>query len=346
MITSETSKIQEYNDIADTLLKAAGYSLEDDNSVKCSFKDICQKVYDTSNCDSTKCRMLKDLKFDTLDVNILEELKRRLKIKNTTEMKGIEIACPRALQTHAKIHKLCNNSTCHFFSKRMAFHCMLLHCSVFFPEEDIPNRVIEVSTGMSSNILDRYKQLSIFYIRMYLILFKYCLENLKLDYNLTFQTKYVFELLQAQKYSDQSSIDCCPNCGAVAKVKVVSKKIGNTEKYVNSIKVECLCNSSKEIRDKRLRYADKWKQLLMKSKKVGFNDYSYIELLSIHRHDFFSKQFVRSMLSEINISNVHLYDIPIGYILKSYIQLFGKIDSNNFGLTTSTVNKLTRLFTS
>ena len=338
----------DYNDIADALLQASGYNIYGvDKQIHCAFSNLCTKYYENHKCDTQNCKILKDIKYGTLDKNLHKNLLKKLNIDNINEESGLSVQCPRAVQSHTHINKFCTNTKCHFFSKKMSFHCILLHCRTFFPDEERPQRVIEIATGLSSRVLDRLNKLSIYLIRIYLILFKYGLENLKLDYTLTFQTKYVYELLQCHKNYDIPSIECCSNCGAVLEdKKVIKKKIKNSKEFYLQHQNNCNC-SNPDVLQIRKDLEKKWKNNISPDfkEKANYYNLSYKKLYKTYKEDIFCRDFVRYLISKINVNGVYLKDVPIGFILKSYVLLFNEFDASNLGLSYKHGSLLLKNFT-
>lgn len=340
--------LEDYGSIANDLLEAAGYSiygekLEDVSpSLGCAFHGFCLNYYkedvSSGGCDKNNCKLLTDLKTGNVSPQVREELTKKLNIsKSSITEDGITLTCPRSLQAKATIYENCTNKKCQFFSKKMAFSCLLLHAKTFFPDEEIPRRVVEVATGLSSRTLDRYNKISIYLARVYLILLKYSLENLKVDYSLTFQTNYIHELLKSG--NSGNIIECCPKCGAyVARTYTVKQKVKNYmhDYYTKDYKCDCV-NSS--LLEERQRHSQEWKDLLEKSSNLpsinnNIEKLSYRKFHTQYKSLLFSRELVLYLISRVNINNLHLADVPLGFILKSYAEMFGEFDPGNLGMNT------------
>ena len=327
----------DYAEMADKLLESAGFY----ETFSCKMQDVCKKYYKIDKCTKENCYLLNDIRNDNVPDEVWKKLAKNVSI-STTNLVGDELICPRSLQSMSKIIKRCENKSCHFYSNTMAFHCMLLHGKAFFPDEDIPRRAKEVCTRMSEKTLDEYEEIGIYLMRVYLILFKYGIENLKMEYKLSeFQTKYVYKFLECI----DGVIETCPKCGAVVKSRVKKKvKIGNsTECYFHS-EISCGCEDP-EVLKRRLEVVHAWKKML--ENEDYSKDLLKISYRKLNRSlgDRIGKiQFMRFLLSEFNFDGLYLKQLPIGYVLRAYKLLFGKFIPANFGLTRKNGNLLINLF--
>lgn len=326
--------LTQLSDIADALLEKAGYF----ESFSCKMREECEKYYKHLKCSENFCQLLTDIQHDKVPDTLWNELEVFNFIKNE---KGVHLVCPRSIQK-SKIIKRCENKNCHFYSTTMAFHCILLHSRAFFPDEDIPSRVKEVGTGLSTKKIEMYKEVSVYLMRIYLILFKYGIENLKMEYRLNeFQTKYIYKFLDCV----DGGIDTCPKCGAVvSKTKKTLIQIKNTDEKYEYYQDNCSC-SDPEIFRKRIEVIKMWRKYLENT------DYSEKILSSSYRRfnqvldDNISKKYLmRFLLSTFNFDGLYIKHLPIGYVIRAYKILFGKLVPANFGLTQKSINMFVNLF--
>jgi hypothetical protein len=323
---------------ADELLKKAGFSSIEDPA--CPMVAFCNKHLDTTKCNEDYCILLKNIRNNTLSKNAWVELANQIEII-PNQIEGTQLTCPRSIQSHAKITKFCTNTECHFNSEKMAFHCLLLHGRAFFPNDDIPARVKEVCTSLTSDKLNYYVNISVQLMRIYLILFKYGIENLKMDYTLEkFQTKHIYKLL-----NNEAIIECCPKCGAIVKKREKQKiQIKNSDEYYFQDVCNCDC-SDVTVYEKRMQVLASWKKMLSSTE---FDDKlltaRYDEFDNLVGNNFSRINFMRYLLSNFNFDGLYLKQIPIGYMLRAYKLLFGKFDPSNFGLSKKIGNLMINLF--
>lgn len=327
------STLKNFTEIADEYLKRSGYFNN------CRMLENCREYYDISKCSLNNCQLLKDIKTESVPKKLWNYISELISFK---EKEGSQLICPRSIQSHSKIIKRCDNKSCHFYSTTMAFHCMLLHGKAFFPDEDLPRRVKEVCTGLNEKRLSEYEDIIIYLMRVYLILFKYGIENLKMEYRISeFQTKYIYKFLECV----DGTIETCPRCGAIIKSRVCKKvKIGNSSEYYVHNEAHCLCEDQK-VFEKRMEVIEAWRKILEN------NDYSekilnssYRRFNSIIDEKVGKIQFMRFLLSKFNFDGLYLKQLPIGYVLRAYKILFGKFIPANFGLSRKSANLLINLF--
>lgn len=322
----------DFAEIADKLLEKSGFF----NNFTCKRTDICKDFYDISKCSKDNCSLLKDIRNEEVPQKLLKKISN-----NALSVTGIKLTCPRSIQSRSKIIKRCVNASCHFYTPNLAFHCMLLHGKAFFPDEVIPRRVKEVGTALTDKQLSDYEIISVYLMRIYFILFKYGLENLKMEYRLdNFQTKYIYKFLECIG----ENIETCNICGAVIKSKPKKVKIANSLDYYIHNEYSCSCKNP-EILKKRKEAISFWHTLL--------NNHDYPEsslsfpYKKFHRtlgKKFNKTQVMRFLLTNFNFDGLYLKQIPIGYVLRAYKVLFGKFIPANFGLTKKNGNLFINLF--
>lgn len=329
---------------ADALLLSKGFDVNGEETFsECMLQEVCYQHYAKAiNC--TKCILLDDLKKGNLPSDLTKLISSKLKTDGVLTKSGLSLTCPRSISKCNPITKSCTNLTCPFYSDKMAFSCLLLHGKVFFPDDEVPDRAKMVATNLSSRILERYRTLSIYIMRIYLIIFKYCVEVLNLNFDTDFDSGYIFDVLQSNREYDQ--IIFCPKCGAIVNTETVSLKIKNTSENVAQQISICSC-SNPDIYTKRIEYNKKWRRFLNKPRfedKPSIVNIGYRELYNAYRENFFAKNFITFIISQISVAGVRLEDIPLGYVLKSYISMYGVLDSANFGLPEDVGSTLYKLF--
>lgn len=349
--------------IADQLLVSAGFDIHGNDTktiaTTCGYNNVCKKYFNISECDpNNNCHILRGISSGTLPKAVYNDIKP-LVIKNkdtntsssTEEVEvydDINLNCPRTMQSRFQIQNKCTNYRCQWNSKKMAFNCILLHSRAFFRDAPIPDRVLNIATGFSNRVYDRYNKLSIYFIRMYLILLKYVMENMKVDYSLLFHTQQIYDFFHFHSPKpDSDYVECCPRCGAYLNSKrLVSINIKHANEAHIIRDTSCTC-SNKNVLDRRLKYTEKYRSLLTKERypdKPKLGDCSYQEFYTAYKDQFLSRSLIFHVLSHVKINDTTLADVPLGFLLKAYTLMYGEFDALNFGLETVVGNKLYNTF--
>ena len=274
----------------------------------CRFLTVCQVVYEQSwtGCSKTietyqRCKLLRDARQGKLSDFVLFLIRKDLGNHALAPMeKRLEpLSCPRSLNGRVTVSDTCPMRDCVFQSQGLAYGCMILHKSIFFPNSiKLPDTIIELGTGVPISSFKRIVCLSLISSRFHLLLSKYSLEV---------QHQSPPLLLKSR-----TSLKPCYICGAL---------------YTD----ECDCISNKDLRRNRLFFVKRWRHLLTKGKErylPKLKLQSELQTLPLQR--FFGRfrddldrlSFVRFLLSTARDNSLSVNDVPFGYLWVNYHQLY------------------------
>lgn len=307
----------ELTSIADALLEASGMSPIKD----CSYHAICKQFFG-GLCDKNNCYILKELDKTNPNQDLVYLLRMTDKSISSKPKKELPPQkCPRSFNS-TYLTVSCNNTTCPNFSESMSYNCIGIHSRIYFPDCDTPDRVLEVATKLDIRYLNRYALVAVYWIRMYLLLFKYAIENNLINYKLIFYTRAIHNMLNTTE-----SVETCSICGA----------------YMGNKSCDCLTHVN--IRNKRLEFSKRWYTMLRnKYYDKSIKDTDLYNLYVTSKFDTFHNTLIKSVLGCIESCGLYIWDIPLGFLCKSYQDLYGPIVWENFGLGEKRGKLMEKLF--
>jgi len=118
------------------------------------------------------------------------------------------------------------------------------------------------------------------------------------------------------------------------------------DKRLNSLTCSC---DNKDIRRKRLNFSIKWKEVLANNynkllKNVILDNINIKEIID---YDTGSLDFVRAWIAYPEVDSLHIFDLPFGFVLSTYLNLFEEKQwkaAENLGLTDKLFEKAKTLY--
>lgn len=301
----------------------------------CNFQAICTQVYDNldqicyrKNDTLLNCQLSRDVKSNKINDSFRVLLNQKVKTDITIDDNSN--TCPRSLINRVPIHGRCKSGDCSFYSEKMAYNCFLIHHHIYFKDHAyLPDKVLHIGTGLNKNNYNRMLMLAIYNARAYIILLKYTSENLYRDIDLRFKSKKLKKIFYKKKFN------VCPIC---------------SYSFKDKDNFNCRCLRNKKLRQRRQHYNKKWKLAIKiagdryESKLANAITVKDVVDTGIDINDL---KYVRSILCNTSYEGVNFYDIPLGFIIKTYNEMFDDREwrvAENIGLTEEQYEKAKRLF--
>jgi hypothetical protein len=306
---------------------------------KCKLSNICKILYEVEtlgvNCsalgNTNRCKLASDISSGSINEFVLSLLEKKIRKKKRKGKYQLRRAvCPRSLSTRVELQEPCMLYQCPYNSKKLSYNCVLLHNNIFFEDyEDIPQKVMEVSLGVTNEEFKKLLKYSVYMSRLYVIMLKYNKEYLKQRRKLVFESGNLSKLLKPRK-----NILLCHVCSSV---------VNNT--------YECSCMTDRDLRRSRINFSTNWVEAILNSyneimQSVNINKFSPDEAITLFNR-YKRLKVIRSMIGWADLEGLKFYHIPFGYVINAFSQLFDENDRNkaeNLGLTDKLYNKALELF--
>jgi hypothetical protein len=293
----------------------------------CKFENICNAIYPDlkkvcmmKNSDIQNCKLIDDIKNDNVDSFIKSLLKNESNIEDV-KTKNEVVQCPRSIVSNVVLKNNCPIKNCPFHSIKLSYHCFLIHYNIFFSDyEAMPESLIINGLDVNKRYYNRLLKLSIYNSRMYLITKKYYSEINSLSKK--YKSKDIKKIFK-------HNADYCSICSG----KLINDK--------------CKCMENTNLRNKRIKFNINWKNTIKQKHPIMIDDITPKQFEEKYGDQIFKLSFVRSMINSTFIDNVFLSDIPFGYILDNFEDLFDeKVESKaeNLGLSFNLYVKAKKLF--
>lgn len=296
--------------------------------ITCSFKNTCKRTYGGKfrnvcpkyNNSIKFCALMEDIKLGVVDKHIINLVKKEIKTKtekySKNKLNKQIVYCPRSEGSKLELKKNCPIHDCIYYSNKLSYNCMIIHSSIFFPTKtEIANNVFEVATNLTKEQVKIITNIGLFLTRIILIIAKY--EN-------TVYIKGKSSLFNKV----ENNFKVCPICKGIYDID--SNKLGT-----------CLCIDDIEIRKTRKKVYSYWRKKLDKY-RLEYSVYnSCEEMAKSLGTKLNSLNYFRYCLARLTINENKIWDIPLGYLIKSYENTFA--DKTNAAHTLGMTDKLYKI---